>query len=201
MKSATSSMPTVDTDTRYAKGPTRSLVPISEVLRLNIGSRKTRILGYHNMDVRVGQDVDVLGDMADLKCFASNSLEEIRASNCLEHAPLPTQIEVLREWHRVLEPGGKLWLSVPDFECVVKIYNKTGMLEDWLIYHMYGEQGYEYQYHYLIYTYPNLRAILHEAGFSTVERLELLPGGLDDASSLRDNRTGQLVAINVCAIK
>lgn len=170
-------------------------------LRLNLGCRKTRVPGFLNFDIRPEQDVDVVGDASDLKRYADGSVEEILASNILEHWPHVQTIEVLREWSRVLRPGGKLYLSVPDFESIVRLWNTTGRLDDWMIYHLYGEQGYDQQYHYIIFTWPNMRELLANAGFSSAQRVKSLPFGLADASSLLDNVTKQPVALNCIATK
>lgn len=50
------------------------------------------------------------------------SAEIIRASHCLEHFSHRDIGAVIAEWVRVLKPGGKLMLAVPDFERIARRY-------------------------------------------------------------------------------
>lgn len=172
------------------------------LIKLNLGCRKTRIPGFLNVDIRAEQDVDIVANACDLRGkVQSGTCAEVYASNILEHFPMTHTVEVLREWCRVLAPGGKLWLSVPDWDAVYEIYGKTGMMTDWLTYHLYGEQGYEQQFHYIIFTWQNMRYILDQAGFRGARRIVSLPYGLADASTIRYEATGTPVALNVEAYK
>ena len=176
-------------------------IAATEPLKINLGCRRTRIQGFKNIDIRPGQDVDIVADAENLRMIETASVDEVYASNILEHFPLVRTVEVLREWCRVLRPGGKLWLSVPDWDAVYEIYTKQGMLTEWVLYHLYGEQGYDFQYHYLIFTYPNLRALLDQAGFRGASRIASLPYGIQDASALIYRATNTPVALNVEAYK
>ena len=190
------------TTATVSKGKVGCRVPIDEISKVNIGCLwGGRLPGFHNLDIRDDLDVDIVTDMRDLSMIPDNHLLEMRASNVLEHVPHLETVTVLREWNRVLKPGGKLWLSVPDFDSVFRLYKETGMLEDWLIYHMYGEQHQPFAFHYTIFNWPNMRALLNEAGFSDAKRIENLPGGISDASTIRDNRHHLPVALNVEATK
>src|SRR5215831_6253473 len=59
-----------------------------------------------------------------LDAFADNSVEEIRASHCLEHFSHRQTLDVLKEWVRVLKPGGLLRIAVPDFAKIAENYLK-----------------------------------------------------------------------------
>lgn len=56
----------------------------------------------------------VQGDILSLP-FKDNAFEEVRLIHVLEHVLRPQQIPVLRELHRVVKPGGVLFVEVPDF--------------------------------------------------------------------------------------
>ena len=173
---------------------------VAEALRLNLGCKDTHIPGFKNVDICASPNVDFVRDIHDLG-FIDESVDEIYASNCYEHIKLPDAQRVLSDWCRMLKPGGILWLSVPDFDFVVKFYAATGTLSDWLIYHLYGEQKNPYQFHYTVYNWPRLRLALSKAGFSKAEKVDALPYGLDDASTMVDNQIGQKISLNVKAIK
>ena len=174
----------------------------TEPLRINLGCRRTRLPGYKNLDIRPEQDVDFVADARDLSQFADGSVDELRASNIYEHVTIPESNAVLKEWARVLRPGGILWLSVPDFDFCVDIYLKSGRrMDEWLLFHMFGEQRHQYQFHYAVYNWPLMRGMLHDAGFSDARRVDDLPGELKDASSHRDNRFNMRIALNVKATK
>jgi SAM-dependent methyltransferase len=58
------------------------------------------------------QSVQLGGDCADLKWFRDNSLDFVYSSHLLED--FPDTAAVLREWMRVLKPGGHLVILCPD---------------------------------------------------------------------------------------
>lgn len=82
-------------------------------MKLNLASGDDWRDGYVNIDFR--EDVaDVVADVADLKGFEDESVEEILALDALEHFPASRTQEILAEWRRVLCPGGLLTLRVPN---------------------------------------------------------------------------------------
>ena len=58
---------------------------------------------------------DVVSDVTDDLPFESDSQDVVIARHILEHCLDP--IDVLRKWRRIIKPGGKLIIAVPD-ECV-----------------------------------------------------------------------------------
>ena len=56
--------------------------------------------------------VDVLGSAEDLSAFGADSVDFVIANHLLEHLERP--IRGLREFARVLRPGGVLYLALPD---------------------------------------------------------------------------------------
>lgn len=54
--------------------------------------------------------------------YADGSIEDIRASHVLEHFPHRQIADVLKEWTRVLAPGGQLRIAVPDFAKIAEGY-------------------------------------------------------------------------------
>jgi|SRR6185369_2802567 len=158
--------------------------------------------GFKNMDIDAHDGVDFVGDVSDLSRFKDCSIAEIFASNILEHFPHRDTLKVLREWHRVLEPGGKLYVSVPDFARAVELYKKFG-LKDWIQNFLCGDQEYKTAFHYAIFDTDKLLDVLKHAGFSKVERI----GGTfpianpKDCSNMTSNADGRLVCLNVVVIK
>jgi hypothetical protein len=57
-----------------------------------------------------------------LPAFADNSVDVVRASHVLEHFPHGQIADVIREWVRVLKPGGELRIAVPDFAKIAQGY-------------------------------------------------------------------------------
>lgn len=55
---------------------------------------------------------DVISDSERFPTVASETLDFIVANHVLEHLTDP--LKALMEWHRILKPGGRLLLSVPD---------------------------------------------------------------------------------------
>lgn len=77
-------------------------------IRANVGSVPTHLAG----------------DAADLRWFRDGALDHVGSSHCLEDF-LDTE-KVLREWLRVLRPGGNLVLFLPDEPTYHAHCEKTG---------------------------------------------------------------------------
>lgn len=89
-----------------------------EILKLNLGCGNKNLEGYVNVDLveeRKGVKPDVLCDVRDLSgYFSDNVADEVLAVHILEHF-YPWEVhDILKEWKRVLKPGGKIVIEVPD---------------------------------------------------------------------------------------
>lgn len=83
-------------------------------LRLNLGCGDKFLPGYVNVDVATrGKRPDVVCDLRQLK-FATNSAEEILSVHVIEHFWRWEVEDLLREWLRVLKPGGVMILECPN---------------------------------------------------------------------------------------
>lgn len=168
---------------------------------LNLGSRNRAIPGFLSMDCDQHEGVDIVGDIADLSRFEDGSVGEIYSSHCLEHFPHPRTLSVLKEWHRVLVPGGKLYVAVPDFRRTVELYLRHG-LNDWTQNYLMGDQGYATAFHYAIFDEDRMRFLLQQAGFRDSERVEMFDiGDPDDCSRNASTADGLPVSLNMEAVK
>jgi len=75
-------------------------------MKLNLGSGYKKLYGYINIDTRESVCPDMVADLSKEFPFESDSIDEVRAFNFLEHIPLGKTIDVIEEIFRVLKPGG-----------------------------------------------------------------------------------------------
>ena len=81
--------------------------------RLNLGCGTDVRAGYVNVDVAPLPGVDVVHDLDMLPLpFEDGAFAEVIAQDVLEHVDL---VAVLRECHRILQPGGSLRVQSPHF--------------------------------------------------------------------------------------
>ena len=173
----------------------------TKIAGLNLGSRNRAIPEFFNMDIDPHPGVDIVGDVSDLSRFADASIPAIYASHVIEHFEYHRTLAVLKEWARVLEPGGKLYIAVPDFERAVQIYGMIG-LDEWIVRFLCGDQEYKTAFHYNLFDEARLTGLLKEAGFSDSFRVESFPiGDPEDCSTLVSNIDGDPVSLNLIAIK
>ena len=146
----------------------------------------------------------------DLKPFADNSVGLLYASHILEHFSRGEVTGVLKEWHRVLEPGGTLRLAVPDFAAVAEMYAQEGLRDgkSGLIGLVCGGQRNRWDFHKIIFDEPFLTFLLRGAGFRDVRRWdwrETEHTMIDDFSQAylphMDKENGRLMSLNMEATK
>jgi len=86
---------------------------------LHLGAGGHRIDGWINVDV-LPDGVDLLADFAHALPFRSGSVRFIHSEDLLEHLDVDAGKALLRECHRVLEPGGVMRLLTPDLRLLVQ---------------------------------------------------------------------------------
>ncbi len=118
-----------------------------------------------NMDNRDDLDVvDIVGDVRTLTRFSDEEFDYILASDILEHFPFKQTETILNEWKRVLKKEGILELRVPNFEAIVRHYNKHNNMQhcSWML---MGGQDYSGNFHYVMFNEKWLREICDGVGF------------------------------------
>lgn len=131
-------------------------------IKLNIGAGPTIIPGWTPIDRRFGTEAFPLPQYAD------DSVDEIRCSHMLEHLSFRDVPKALEEWKRVLRPGGRIRLSVPDF---AKISSTADLDPAWPYYLMGGQENDE-DFHRSVFDEGRLAAYLVNAGLVNINHWE-----------------------------
>ena len=80
-------------------------------MKLNLGCGKRRIEGFVNVDIP-GSGADVECDVQELP-WPDAVADEVLAVHVLEHVNVLNAGLVVKEWARVLKPGGTLTIELP----------------------------------------------------------------------------------------
>ena len=82
--------------------------------KLNLGCGYFKKEGFINLDISKLCEPDILHDLDVIPYpFNNNYFELIESDHVLEHLSNP--FEVMKEFHRILKPGGILKINVPHF--------------------------------------------------------------------------------------
>ncbi len=135
--------------------------------RLNLGCGWDVRDGYLNVDFIEEHKPNLLADVLDLPMLPDGHYVEIVAQDVLEHVKRTDVDAALREWRRLMAPGGEIILRVPDVIGAARVLASTTDLDKHvaLIQCLYGTQAYTGDYHHVGFTELTLKAALHEAGF------------------------------------
>ena len=170
--------------------------------KLLIGGKK-KAKGWEILNAMAGPHVDHLGNANDLSRFEDGTFQEIYASHILEHLDYKDELlESLQGWFRVLAPGGKLYISVPDLGVLSRLIADGESLpldEHFLLMRMlFGGHQNEWDYHVVGLNARFLENFLTRAGFETPYRVKRF-GMFDDTSELLFK--GTLISLNMIAEK
>lgn len=155
-------------------------------MKLNLGSGSTHPAalnvitmdhtGWKSIDICTLYKADEHYDISEGIREKNDSIEEIWMGDFFEHLLRLKALFVIEECFRVLKPGGKLLISVPDMKIVMPLWlesNGTDLNQSILI---WGDQDEIRQknaipsVHKFGYTETSLINIFKEAGFSKINR-------------------------------
>ena len=140
-------------------------------MKLHLGCGKRYLDGYIHVDIADFEHIDYKIPVDDLSIFKSGEVDEIYASHVLEYFDRSYVITVLKEWKRVLKPGGILRLAVPNFLKLVEVYKSSKDLSS-IIGPLYGKWDIgdqEFIYHKTVYDEDSLNILLKEVGFKNIK--------------------------------
>ena len=175
---------------------------MAKVRKLHIGGR-VRSDGWEVFNIIPSAAVDHIGDARDLSRFSDNTFEVLYASHVLEHFDYRDDVvAVLGEWRRVLMPGGRLYVSVPNLEtiCLLWAHNKAAKFEDKLMLMQIVMGGHldSHDYHQCGFFPELLSRCLDMAGFENSVMLDSLGLFEDDSTTVF---AGHAISLNMCAYK
>lgn len=132
-------------------------------MKLDIGSGEFRYKDFTTVDL-YDPHADVQCDMGELP-FPDGSVSEIWASHVIEHCPPPRVQPTLKEWLRVLEPGGTATIMCPDLDYACRAWLQRMDGAQAMLFGMYEGHG---QIHYIGWGALELRHELAVAGFEVL---------------------------------
>lgn len=168
-----------------ATGPLEVLPALhmpADAIRLNVGCGDKLLPGYINVDIveaRAGFRPDVISDIRDLSCFDTDYADEVLAVHVIEHFWRWEVEDVVREWVRVLKPGGTLVLECPNLQSACEAFlanpdagasaDQRGQRTMWVF---YGDPQWKdpLMVHRWGYTPASLSAMLRGLGLQSVRQ-------------------------------
>ena len=151
-------------------------------MKLNLGCGDKILPEYTNVDVaasRAGKEPDVLCDLRALTPFNDGVAEEILSVHVVEHFWRWEVVDVLREWVRVLKPGGRMVIECPNLQSACETFlanpdqhagpGAEGQRSMWVF---YGDPSWRdpLMVHRWGYTPKSLAAVLTEAGLVNIRQ-------------------------------
>lgn len=170
--------------------------------KLHIGGTR-KYPGWEVLNVVPGPHVDYPCDAKDLSQFSDNTFADIYASHVLEHFDYAGElIAALKEWYRVLSPGGRIYISVPDLDVLAHLFllKDELTLDDrfFVMRMMFGGHVDKYDYHLVGLNQDLLTLFLVHAGFKHIQKVCDF-GFFEDAS--RQLFKGVHISLNMIAQK
>lgn len=136
---------------------------------LHIGCGEVNSPEFINLDARPLPHVHIVSkNLFKLRMIPDASLDMIYMCHVLEHVPRNNLTDTIREMARALKTNGTLRISVPDFDCIIRIYESTGKNIHSITAPLMGGQGYAFNYHYSVFNQLFLTELLSEGGFHQV---------------------------------
>jgi predicted SAM-dependent methyltransferase len=159
--------------------------------------------GWEVLNANPGPAVDHVCNAADLGSFPDDTFSEIYASHVVEHFDYKNELlATLREWCRVMSPGGILYVSVPDLDVLTRLFvdreGLTGQERFFVMRMIFGGHMDQYDYHLVGLNEEFLADFLRVAGFTELRKVVDF-GLFQDTSSMQFK--GVPISLNIMCRK
>lgn len=150
-------------------------------VKLHLGCGGTRWQDFINVDLHVydpsvqdssrdGCVADVFANMQNLG-LSDNTVDEIFTSHTLDHFTRWQAIDMLKDWHRMMKPKGKLVIEAADFNrCLLWLFHPRPRKRRLARTQFYGNQWdrIEFETHRYLWRARELAGVLRDIGFQKV---------------------------------
>lgn len=145
------------------------------LVRLNLGCEYNHLAGWINIDINPDTNPTICADARSMPFFPDMSASEILASHLLEHFREAEVIPALREWNRILIPGGLLTLVVPDVEKTFLEWQSQKISDDQLLRGFIGsdQDKTPWMLHKTFFWKSRLFKLLSENNYDRIEEVNL----------------------------
>lgn len=173
-------------------------------LKLHLGSGTVRLDGWVNVDREARADLAL--DVRHALPFPDGAARLIYHEHLMEHLTLDEGRRCLRDWFRLLEPGGTLRIATPDLAYVVERYQGDWRDQAWLALPEYGfietraemmNVAFRWWDHKYLYDGEELERRLREAGFDPVRRCRFGESGVAELAGLETRDDSRLIVEGV----
>lgn len=140
----------------------------SMVKNVEIGGGKNPLYPkYAQVDLRKLPGIKYQNDARVLP-FASDSLNNVCACYMLQCLPKQEVERALREWFRILKPGKKLEIHIPDLNKIMRTFIGAQAQDEKLLEEIYGKQEHELDYYQYGWTFQTIDILLSKINFVRV---------------------------------
>lgn len=139
-------------------------MPKTALKRVNLGSGSDYIEGWINVDIDPNTKVDVVADLSKGFPFEDNSIDEIKASDILEHFTKEDGLVFLKECYRVLSLSGEIFIRTHNLDQIFKKFSPDPEVMTHFIYGDTSKTG-VFGAHKYAYSEDSLRFVLKKVGF------------------------------------
>lgn len=169
-------------------------------LKLHLGCGTVHLDGWINIDLVARADLRL--DVRDRLPFGDGAARLIYHEHLMEHLTLDEGRRCLRDWCRLLQPGGTLRIATPDLQYLVERYEGAWHEQDWLALPEYAfiqtraemmNVAFRWWDHQYLYDGEELERRVREAGFGVVRRCALGESAVPGLSGLETRADSLLV--------
>jgi predicted SAM-dependent methyltransferase len=176
-------------------------------LKLHLGCGTVRLDGWVNVDLaararELATPPDLNLDVRKGLPFRDGAARLIYHEHLIEHLTLDEGTRCLRDWLRVLEPGGVLRVATPDLEYLVERYGGGWRDQAWLAQPEYAfirtraemlNVAFRWWDHRYLYDGEELERRMREAGFAPLRRCDLGCSSVPELAGLETRADSKLI--------
>jgi predicted SAM-dependent methyltransferase/GT2 family glycosyltransferase len=172
---------------------------------LHLGCGPNLLDGWINVDLEEKYSPDLVHDLSQGLPFDDGSVDVIHSEHFFEHLALHDGLKLMAECRRVLRPGGRVRIAMPDLASTVKAYTSNWRDQVWVkdfprldsAAHMLN-MGMRDWGHQFVYDIEDLTMRLRSVGF---DHIVAMPWGASELSELRGLETradSRLIVEAIC---